>query len=79
MNKPKTVWGLAGIWAGAFLMVLAGIQFNAYSVRTSEQKWCKLVVQLDAAYQQTPPTTLAGQNIANAMHQLTIDFGCKEE
>jgi hypothetical protein len=42
----------------------------------NQQHFCALVTTLDGVYQQTPPTTATGREVATEMHRLKIDLGC---
>ncbi|WBB73222.1 hypothetical protein O7602_26640 [Micromonospora sp. WMMD1128] len=44
--------------------------------RDSERRWCGIVVAQDDAYRELPPSTPAGQNVADALARLRADFGC---
>ncbi len=37
---------------------------------------CGLLVLLDDVYQQTPPTTPVGQNVAAEIHRYRVKLGC---
>lgn len=37
---------------------------------------CGLIVVLDNAYQQTPPTTPVGRNLADEIHRYRVRLGC---
>lgn len=43
----------------------------------ADRRWCSVLTTLDSAYQSKMPTTELGRQIADAMHNLTIEFGCK--
>ena len=63
------------------LLVAAAVGVNsiiyANSVaRRSGRSWCDVVRTLDAAYQQTPPTTPLGRQLAADMHNLRVRLGC---
>lgn len=63
------------------LLVAAAVGVNsiiyANSVaRQSGRNWCDVVRTLDGAYQQNPPTTPLGRQLAADMHNLRIRLGC---
>jgi hypothetical protein len=42
----------------------------------SDQRWCKLFVQLTEAQDKTPPATASGREFAAEMLRLRNEFGC---
>jgi hypothetical protein len=42
----------------------------------ADKRWCTIIVTLDDAYEETPPQTPAGQNVARAIKGLRGDLGC---
>lgn len=53
---------------------------RASSERAARQQnnrsWCALLDPLDMAYSANVPTTELGQQVAVAIHNLAVDFGC---
>lgn len=76
MNRPQ--YALVALVTSMVITAGVAIQFSAYNTRTSEQKWCTLVTELDKTYQAVPPTTTTGQSVASAIHNLTREFHCQE-
>lgn len=42
----------------------------------SEQAWCSIIITMDDRYQQTPPTTAAGRNMAAGIANLRSTLRC---
>lgn len=83
----RSWWGLATAYASAIIMGLVAMLFAADKAheaesraietdRESSQKWCAVVVTLDDAYRQLPPTTATGRRLAEEIAKLRKDFGC---
>jgi hypothetical protein len=78
-----TATGAIRAWA-TVLMVILGfglalgltIGYVAKKSRDDDRRWCSLLVNLDDAYQQNPPTSPVGRQIAADMHNLRVGFGC---
>jgi hypothetical protein len=62
----------------SIVMGIVAMQYANYAVRKSTQQWCDVVTTLDDAYKQTPPTSPAGQRLAQEMARLRIKFECKK-
>jgi hypothetical protein len=62
---------LSSATAGAIALVVA-LHANA----ESDRKWCSVVVTLDDAWTETPPTTPAGVNLARDFAQLRRHLDC---
>ena len=61
----------------AILAAAASMAYATRVARDSERKWCGLVSTLDDAYQQTPPQTPAGRQVAADVHRLRGQFDCR--
>jgi Flp pilus assembly pilin Flp len=44
--------------------------------RQSDQRWCKLFVQLTDSQDKTPPTSESGKQFAAELTRLRGEFGC---
>ncbi|MER7894347.1 hypothetical protein ABTX15_31540 [Micromonospora sp. NPDC094482] len=44
--------------------------------RESEHRWCGIVTTLDDTYQDTPPQSPTGKQIADELDKLRIEFDC---
>jgi len=44
--------------------------------RQSDQRWCKLFVQLTDAQDRNPPATASGREFADELTRLRAEFGC---
>lgn len=44
--------------------------------RQSDQRWCKLFVQLTDSQDRNPPTTKSGREFAAELERLRSEFGC---
>jgi hypothetical protein len=74
--------------AGAALVL--SLRANAESERRAEvarvesdRRWCNLLGDLDGAYNQPPPKTETGKNVAAEIHRLRTEpqprgFGCPD-
>lgn len=76
---------LSSLTTGATALVVAKQQ-QAQSERRdrlarqeSDQRWCALLTDLDAAYQTSPgPSTELGKKVAAEIHKLRVGFGCPQ-
>lgn len=75
MERPKWYGPLAVVLT-ALSFSLAALLVSTYNTRQSERKWCYLLTTLDDAYQETPPQTVPGQNIAKAIGDLRMGYSC---
>lgn len=69
-------YALAVIVLSTLTMALLAIGIAQHTARESERKWCSIVVTLDDAYRQTPPSSTVGRQLAADMAQLRRDLGC---
>lgn len=44
--------------------------------READRRWCAIVTLFDDAYQEQPPPTELGRQIARAMHDLRLSLDC---
>lgn len=58
------------------VVVIGGPQLVGYAVRKSSHSQCPLAVIQDQAYGQTPPVTIAGQNLARQVHDFVVRNHC---
>lgn len=59
--------------------ILVGVNSIWYANRVAQESnrsWCALVKTLDEAYQENPPKTPLGRQIADDMHNLRVRLGC---
>ncbi len=68
--------GLAMVVLSPILAIVASTKISERSLAESNRKWCSLVITLDDAYKETPPTTAAGKNVAESLHRLRGELGC---
>jgi hypothetical protein len=52
------------------------VWFTVVYVADQQRKICGLMVVLDTAYHQTPPTTETGRNIADEVARYRAEIGC---
>lgn len=45
--------------------------------RESDRRWCRLLTTLDEAYQGTPPQSELGRRLADDIHSLRAELGCR--
>lgn len=74
-NRPGRAW-----WVALALSVLAvgagAIGVERRDSATNQRKFCTVVSTMDDSYRETPPTTVAGKNLAQSITQLRHDLGC---
>lgn len=46
------------------------------AIRDSQRAMCDVVVVQDEAFRETPPASTSGKNLAKALHDLRITYGC---
>lgn len=61
-----------------FIMVLGAYQYANYVDRSSNQRWCALILLFNDSYRENPPTTELGRTIASEMLKIQKDFSCTE-
>lgn len=54
----------------------AAVWYADRAARESEQRWCGLIVTMDRAYREQPPTTPTGREMAARVGGLRESFGC---
>jgi hypothetical protein len=63
-----------------FVVILSTMVFNVWYTnhvqQVANQRWCALMVGMDDAYRQVPPTTPTGRNVAAEIHRLRRSLGC---
>jgi hypothetical protein len=70
------LWALIASYVVSAAMGITAILYAGHVDSESNKQWCDLLVPLDNAYQETPPTTPVGRNIADAMHRIRQNFEC---
>lgn len=75
LARPGWLWW-AAMLASSLTTGLVAIVVARNGVAESQRKWCAVVVTLDDAYHETPPTTAAGRNLADSIAQLRREIGC---
>lgn len=68
-------------WLVAFGLALLAVGVISIEVErrdsaASARKFCKVVSTMDDAYRETPPKTVAGQNMADSIAELRRELGC---
>ena len=46
------------------------------TARDNDKRWCSLLGTMDTAYQENPPTTATGRQLAQDIHGLHESFQC---
>ena len=80
MNGNRTRVGLYTLILLFFTVIVIGINSIWYANHVAQQnnrKWCSLVVTMDDAYRQQPPTSPTGRKVAADMAALRRQFGCR--
>jgi hypothetical protein len=73
--RPGWRWWVAyGLALLAVGVVAIGVERRDSAV--NQRKFCKVVGTMDDSYRETPPTTVAGRNLADSIAQLRQDLGC---
>lgn len=75
MIRPSIYWWVALLLSSlttGFVAIVIAQRSNA----EGQRKWCQVVVTLDDAYREKPPTTESGRNFAGSIAQLRHDLGC---
>ncbi len=52
------------------------VQRSVETDRESNRRWCTLLVTMDEAYRESPPSTEAGKTMAAEVTRLRAEFGC---
>lgn len=66
-------------WYALVVILVVSLALNGvmyFVVVHTSRKICGIVVSLDEAYRQNPPTTPIGRDIANKMHSYRDSLGC---
>lgn len=78
MTRPGWYWWLAvllsSMTTGAIALVVA-LHANA----ESDRKWCSVVGTMVSSYDQQPPVTAAGKQIAGDLRNLRDQLGCPRQ
>lgn len=74
-QRSGWVWR-AAMLASAALLFVASVVISLRVNAESDRKWCSVVITLDDAWRQSPPTTAAGKTMAANMAQLRHDLHC---
>lgn len=72
----RMIYALTASYVVAFAFSLVSAMWAANVDAESNRRWCSLLVVLDDTYQQTPPQTDVGRNVASEIHRLRTDFEC---
>lgn len=68
-------WAVGMIAAASVLAAGLAIGFTAHTQRTSDRRWCSLLLTLDSPT-GPQPTTPRGQQIQDRIHVLSGELGC---
>jgi hypothetical protein len=76
VTRPSWYWWLAmllsSMTTGAIALVV-GLHANA----ESDRKWCSIVTTMVSSYDQQPPVTPAGKQLAADLRGLRDQLGCR--
>lgn len=79
----KLVYALIVVFVTSFALAVANVLYtnhvNGQAEHRNQQRAreiCGLIVVLDDAYRQNPPTTELGRHIAAEMHTYRVGLGC---
>lgn len=82
LSKPRWIV-LVSIVLSVMALAVAGVSYTSYvdgqrerSEREADRRWCQLLEPLDDAYTTVPPTSELGRRIAEAIHNLRVEFDC---
>lgn len=76
-DRPRSGWvWRAAMLASAALLFVASVVISLRVNAESDRKWCSVVITLDDAWRQSPPTTAAGKTMAANMHDLRRELHC---
>jgi hypothetical protein len=62
--------------ASAVGLFIASVVISLRVNAESDRKWCSVVITLDDAWRQSPPTTAAGKTMAANMSELRRELHC---
>jgi hypothetical protein len=60
----------------AALLFVASVVISLRVNAESERKWCSVVITLDDAWRESPPTTPSGKNMAANIAELRHELHC---
>lgn len=82
LSKPRWMV-LASVFFSVVLLTVAGVLYTGYvdgqreaAEREADRRWCQLLEPLDDAYSTVAPTTELGRRVAEAIHNLRVEFDC---
>lgn len=76
LAKPVTGYGLVVVLLTCISLCVASLVIALASGRASLRQFCDIVTAQTEAYQQNPPSTPAGRNIAGKMEALSDRLQC---
>lgn len=81
--RRDVVYAALACFAAVISLAVAGILYTNHVASQSEhhdqeraRQICGLIVVLDDAYRQTPPTTEVGRHVAAELHTYRVGLGC---
>lgn len=81
--RARTVYAAVVVFVTLVAVSLLNVAYTNHVDRQAEQRniervreICGLIVVLDDAYQQTPPATSVGRNVADEIHRYRERLGC---
>lgn len=74
--RPKLIYAAVVVFATFTALAVLNVWYVNRVDRESSREICGLLVVLDDAYAQTPPTTPVGRNIADEIHRYRQKLGC---
>lgn len=81
--RARQVYAAVVVFVTLVAVAIGNWAYTNYVDRQAEQRnlqrsreICGLLVVLDNVYQQTPPTTPVGRNVAEEIHRYRLALGC---
>jgi len=75
---PKFWYSLLAVFISCVMIGAASFWYSNYVAQQNVRNFCEVIGTLDQTYQQNPPTTTTGKEIALEMHSLHMKLGCKK-
>lgn len=86
-REDKLAYGLLMSFVSSLMVAMIAIWYAGHvakeaearaneNARRSAQAWCEVVMTMNKAYDEAPPTTPTGKKLATDMRKLQDDLGC---
>ena len=77
-HQIRVWYAVLALVISCLLIAFVSVWYTHWVDDKANQRWCALMVTLDEAYKEVPPTTPASKNVAREVAILRETLGCQD-